>query len=163
EGGIRVPFFARGPGIEAGAVCRIPVAGYDFLPTFYDLAGGSEDLGDEIDGASFKSALFRPDKKQIKRPQEALFFHRPGKKESAIRRDDHKLRVVWNTDGTIASRELYKVDPNPIEEGYNIADAHPETADLLQKQLLDYLESVDAETPKPPAPKRKKKKTNPSP
>ncbi|MEM7147855.1 MAG: sulfatase-like hydrolase/transferase, partial [Verrucomicrobiota bacterium] len=159
EGGIRVPFFARGPGIQPGSISRTPVAGYDFLPTFYDLAGGTEDLGDEIDGVSFKKVLLYLDKHDLKRPQEALFFHRPGKKESAIRKDDHKLRVVWNTDGTVASRELYQVDPNPVEEGNNIADAHPETADLLQKQLLDYLESVDAETPSPPAPKKKKKKT----
>ncbi|MCZ6671542.1 MAG: sulfatase-like hydrolase/transferase, partial [Verrucomicrobia bacterium] len=41
EGGIRVPFMVIGPGIEAGSICRTPVAGYDFLATFHDLAGGS--------------------------------------------------------------------------------------------------------------------------
>jgi arylsulfatase A len=160
EGGTRVPFFVRGPGIDPGAVCRTPVAGYDFLPTFHDLAGGDGNLGDEIDGVSFKAALSNPAKAKIKRPQQALFFHRPGRKESTIRQNEYKLRLVWNPDGTIASRELYQVDPNPVEEGNNIVDAHPEKADALQTLLLDYLKSVDAETPKPSAPKRKKKKTN---
>jgi len=35
EGGIRVPFFASGPGIKPGGVCHVPVVGYDFLPNMY--------------------------------------------------------------------------------------------------------------------------------
>ncbi len=158
EGGTRVPFFVCGPDIEPGSVCRTPVAGYDFLPTFHDLAGGTADLGDEVDGVSFKAALSDPDKATIKRPDGALFFHRPGKKESTIRQGKFKLRLVWNKDGTIASHELYQVDPNPVEEGNNIADAHPEKAAALKKRLLDYLASVDAETVKPAASKKKKKR-----
>ena len=40
EGGIRVPFMVRGPGVNAGSVSHVPVAGYDFLATFFELAGG---------------------------------------------------------------------------------------------------------------------------
>ena len=40
EGGIRVPFVIRGPEVPAGHYCSFPIAGWDLLPTFYDLAGG---------------------------------------------------------------------------------------------------------------------------
>ncbi len=52
EGGIRVPFYVLGPGIKANSVSHIPVAGYDLLPTFYDLAGGTDPLPEEVDGGS---------------------------------------------------------------------------------------------------------------
>lgn len=156
EGGIRVPFMARGPGIKAGSVSRVPVAGYDFLPTFFDLAGGAGSLGDEVDGASFKPLLHNPQTKTIKRPHNALIFHRPGKFESAIRQDRHKLFVKWTPQGKIAATELYLVDPNPTEQGHDLAKRNPKKANALQKQLLEYLESVDAEEPKPRVKKRKK-------
>ena len=34
EGGLRVPFFAAGPGIEPGSYSSVPVVGYDLLSTF---------------------------------------------------------------------------------------------------------------------------------
>ena len=44
EGGIRMPSFVRGPGIKSGSYCDVPVVQWDFLQTFYDLAGGTEPL-----------------------------------------------------------------------------------------------------------------------
>ena len=156
EGGIRVPFMARGPGIKAGSLSRVPVAGYDFLPTFFDLAGGTGSPGDEVDGASFKTVLHNPKTESIERPIDALIFHRPGKLQSAIRQDRHKLFVKWTPQGKIAASELFLVDPNPTEEGHDLAAKNPEKTDALREQLLAYLESVDAEKPKPRAKKRKK-------
>ena len=158
EGGIRVPFMVRGPGVKAGSVSRVPVAGYDFLPTFYDLAGGSGSLSDEIDGASFKAVLRDPTTKFIKRPNDALIFHRPGKFESAIRQGRHKLFVKWTAQGKIAAAELYVVDPNPAEEGRNLAAGNPKKVAALRKELVQYLASVDAEKPKPRSKKRPKGK-----
>ncbi|MEM9283082.1 MAG: sulfatase [Verrucomicrobiota bacterium] len=156
EGGIRVPFFASGPGVAAGSVCRTPVVGYDYLATFYDLAGGTEALGEGIDGVSFKPALMDP-KAAINRSG-ALIFHRPGKLESTIRKGNFKLRLTWNPDNSVAGRELYNVGSNPTEEGNEISSKNPEKADSLQRQLLVYLESVDAEKVPPPKPKKKPKK-----
>ncbi|MDF1754472.1 MAG: sulfatase [Verrucomicrobiales bacterium] len=155
EGGIRVPFIVRGPGIPAGSVCRTPVAGYDFLATFYDLAGGSQPLSPEVDGISFAKLLKDPGA-TLQRPQKALFFHRPGKRESAVRQGDLKLFVNWNPKGEINSRELYQVEPNPRERGHNIASKHPEKADAMQSLLLGYLKSVNAETTADLPKKRKK-------
>lgn len=39
EGGIRVPFIVRGPGVPAGGWCPVPVVGQDLLPTFCAWAG----------------------------------------------------------------------------------------------------------------------------
>jgi len=39
EGGLRVPFLIKGPGIKPGRGCEIPVTGLSFLPTFAELAG----------------------------------------------------------------------------------------------------------------------------
>ena len=40
EGGIRVPFIIRGPGIEANSWSSVPIVGFDFFPTFAELARG---------------------------------------------------------------------------------------------------------------------------
>jgi len=161
EGGIRVPFLARGPGIRAGSACHTPVVGYDFLPTFYDLAGGAGALTDEIDGVSIRPLLNKPDTPKITRPHDALFFHRPGRKFSAIRRGDHKLMVYWTPEGKVRTRELYRVNPNPREETRDIAAREPAKVKELEADLLQYLKSVHAETPADIPSKRKKKPKGP--
>ena len=65
--------------MKAGSVSHVPVAGYDFLPTFFDLAGGTGSLGDEIDGVSFGAVLKDADTKSVNRQIDALVFHRPGR------------------------------------------------------------------------------------
>ena len=157
EGGIRVPLLVRGPGIPPGSVCHTPVAGYDFLPTFYELAGGKARLTDDIDGVSFRSLLADPPADSIDRPQKALFFHRPRRRFSAIRQDDYKLMLFWNADGTVERRELYRLDSDPREEGRDIAEQQPATAGELEDLLLDYLKSVDAERAADFRPRSRKK------
>lgn len=151
EGGIRVPFMVRGPGIRAGSACRTPVCGYDLLPTFFDLAGGRSELPDYVDGGSFKPLLFDPDKGSVDRPRQGLFFHRPQRLVSAVRQGDYKLIANWSSLGSVVSRELYRVDPDPREDGRNLAGEDPKRADELQTLLLDYLESIEAYSPPPPA------------
>lgn len=153
EGGIRVPFLAMGPKVPSGSVSSVPVVGYDFLPTFYELAGGTDLPVEEIDGVSFAAAMQDPGLKEINRPRGGLFFHRPGKFESAIREGDFKLRLVWNEKAEVESRELYLVGQNPVEEGNDRITDFPKKATSLEKRLLTFLESVDAEKA---APKRKK-------
>jgi len=64
--------------------------------------------------------------------------------------------VRWTPQGKIAATELYEVDSNPAEHGRNLATEDPNKAEALKKQLLGYLESVDAEKPKPRNLKRRK-------
>ena len=147
EGGIRVPFFVMGPGAQPGSVCREPVVGYDFLPTFYALAGGDPSLlTDEIDGADFVPLLHDRSMANFKRPQKALFFHRPVRRNfSAIRQGDYKLMLYWRDDGAMDRHELYQVYPNPIEEGKEITSDNPELAEELLNRLLAHLYLVGAE------------------
>ena len=157
EGGVRVPFLARGPEISPGSACHTPVVGYDFLATFYDLAGGRGSLSGEIDGTSFRPLLSDPGQASIDRPLDAIFFHRPGKMFSTIRRGDHKLMIYWTPEGKVRTRELYQVNPNPREEGHDVADKLPAKVDELETALLNFLKSVDAEKPKKKPPTRKRK------
>ena len=154
EGGIRVPFLARGPGITPGSQCDVPVVGYDFLPTFYDLAGGGPPLADTVDGVSFKSLLADPKSADFVRPGNAVFFHRPKRGVSVVRRGPNKLKLLWNKQGKIAGRELYDLDED-LAETQDLAAAEVALANSLQKQLLSYLKQVDAETPQNAGKKRK--------
>lgn len=146
EGGIRVPFIIRGPGIKPGSICNTPVVGYDFLPTFYQLAGGKLPLSKEIDGGSIVKLLNDPIKGVVTRPKDALYFSRPNRGFSAIRQGDYKLMLYWNKTGEIASRKLYNFNLSPTEEGKNTVKDNPQKADELQELLLSYLKSVNAKT-----------------
>ncbi len=147
EGGIRVPFIAAGPGIRAGAYCNVPVAGYDLLPTFADLAGGrTNSLPCQIDGGTLRPLLENSGKGVVKRSTQGLIFHYPhyiNQKRpcSAIRDGNYKLVRFWDKDEAV----LYNVQKD-LEEVSNIARAAPETAVRLRKRLEEYLASVNAET-----------------
>ena len=156
EGGIRVPFMVCGPGISPGSISHVPVVGYDFLPTFFDLAGGTGSLGNEVDGVSFREILSDPATVSLHRPTDAIVFHRPRRLESAIRDDRFKLFIKWTQKGEIAARELYRVDRNPVEQGQDLSAEHQGRVDAMEKRLVHFLASVNAEKPKPRTTKRKK-------
>lgn len=58
EGGLRVPLIVRGPGVPTNSFCDVPVVGYDFFPTFCDLAGVQASLPEGTEGGRL-SHLFR--------------------------------------------------------------------------------------------------------
>ncbi len=158
EGGIRVPFMVRGPGITAGRICHSPVVGYDFLPTFFDLAGGQQPTTEEVDGTSLRPLLTDP-RADIDRRHRALYFHRPRRKFSTIRQGDYKLMLHWRPDGKLRTQELYQVNPDPREQGRDIADQEPQKANALKALLLDHLKQVKAEKASATVPKKKKTRT----
>ncbi len=146
EGGIRVPFYVRGPGIESKAVSHIPVVGYDLLPTFYELAGGKEPLPGEVDGGSLVDVLRgESNTPRIRRGINGLVFHRPRRRSTVIVQDDFKLMLKWGSEGRVVSTALYNtlVDPS---ESTDIAERHTDKAEALKETLLAYLRSVNAET-----------------
>ena len=159
EGGIRVPFIVRGPGVEAGAICREPVAQWDLLPTFYDLAGGRAPLAADIDGSSLRELLENAGKGTVKRSWPGLVFHRPllkGQPHSAIRVGDYKLVITWSGPWQVAKRELFNLAKD-IGEQQNLADQMPEKAAEMAASLISYLKSVNAETALAPKPASKSK------
>lgn len=143
EGGIRVPFYVRGPGIAPHSFSHVPVSGYDLLPTFYELAGGGQPLPGEVDGGSLV-ALLHGRASEVRRPLNGLVFHRPAKHSSVLQQGDYKLFLTWNAEGGIAHTALYNMK-NDYAEQYDLAGRYPEKVHELQQLLLTYLTSVEAE------------------
>ncbi len=150
EGGLRVPFVVKGPGIQANSVCNVPVVGWDLLPTFAALAGAIGPLDNplEIDGVSFSHLLKNEGNGEIKRPFEGLVFHQPfalgggHRRHSAIRVGDSKLIKFWET------KELLLFDLKEDRgEMNNLAQSMPDRAETLHQQLMAYLTQVNAEIP----------------
>ena len=155
EGGIRVPLIVRGPSIKAGSVCRVPVAGYDFLPTFYALAGGKDDLSKELDGGSFVPLFSDPETDSVKRPIDGLIFSRPRQRMAAIRAGKWKLLAKINAKREIQSSKLFNVVED-IAEKNDLFTTQADKAKQLQARLKTYLETVV--DPSPTAKQRKKEK-----
>jgi arylsulfatase A-like enzyme len=146
EGGVRVPFIVRGPGVAPRSWSHVPVAGYDILPTVYDLAGGTAPLPQEIDGGSLKPVLAGAGKGSVRRGLPGLVFHRPltapVNRLSALRIGDHKLVVKW----TNGQKELYDLSRD-IGEEHDLATKMPGRTDEMYDILTRYLKEVNAETP----------------
>ncbi len=147
EGGIRVPFLVRGPGIPRGSWCHEPIVGFDFLPTFAELAGVSEDLPRDLEGTSFAKLLTTPDH-TLERQSHGLVFHfphyqGPAGPQSTIRVGDLKLSLSYETGETT----LYDLTKDPGETSDLSAD-RPEETQRLRKLLEEHLEHLDANMPR---------------
>ena len=155
EGGIRVPLLVRGPSIKAGADCRVPVVGYDFLPTFYALAGGKDDLSKELDGGSFVPLFSDPETDSVKRPIDGLVFSRPRQRMAVIRSGQWKLLAEVNAKREIQSTKLFNVVEDIAEE-VDLSTTQADQARQLHTRLKTYLETVV--DPSPTAKQRKNAK-----
>ena len=144
EGGIRMPSFVRGPGIKSGSYCQVPIVQWDFLQTFYDLAGGSEPLPEDLDGGSLRDVFESGDRGRVKRNTRDLIFHFPwhtGVAESVIRSGKYKLRK------DLDSLEIELFDLNKdLGENNNLAADMPGLVQKLDKKRAKYLQEVNAET-----------------
>ncbi len=151
EGGIRVPFVIAGPSVASNSILRVPVTGYDLLPTFYDLAGGTEALPSAVAGGSFRSVLERGGVGEVKRAFDRLVFHRPKHRRdpaSAIRVGDYKLLLRYPTAARSRARMLFDLAADPLESR-DLSGERSDEADELERMLLGYLQSVEAEEPEP--------------
>ena len=124
EGGIRVPFIAKGPGVPAGSVNDHQLAFYDVLPTLLDYAGldgnayslksSTEEC--RYDGISFCETLTGNDKEQEK--HEFLYWEFHETNMMALRMGDWKLVVKGGTP------HLYDLSKD-IHEDKDVAGQHP--------------------------------------
>jgi arylsulfatase A-like enzyme len=155
EGGIRVPMIIKGPGIGSHVYCHVPVTGYDILPTISDLAGNTHVLPAYLDGASIRPLFSDPGKGRVRRPEEALYFHRyaGGYPHSAIIDGDYKLIKFWKT----GKEELYDLSKD-VGEVHDLAAEQPAKLKELDAKLMNYLTRVHAEILDPSLPQGKKKK-----
>ncbi|VGO23520.1 sulfatase [Pontiella sulfatireligans] len=147
NGGIRVPMIVKGPGIKSGSVFNGNVVNYDFLPTFYDWAGGDPSTLQDIDGVSLVDYMKgkKPDEDFLNRN---LYFHYPHYREavphSAIVSGSYKVMHFYERPDIPMLFDLSQ-DPGEVS---NIAKQNPETHNRLFGEMMDYLKEVGARFPK---------------
>lgn len=149
EGGVRVPFIIRGPGIQPDSWCHTRIVGYDMLPTFCDWAGVPlSKLPKGIEGGSIVPLLKNGGKGKVTRPREELVFHFPHYQgdtpHSAIISGDLKL-IRFYEDNRVVLYDLAK----DLRERNDLASKMPQEAARLKARLADYLTQVNAQLPTP--------------
>ena len=150
EGGIRVPFLVRGPGVAGGVCSHVRASACDLLPTLAELAGVAK-WPAEVEGGSLAGVLRGRGVGTVARPHEAFVVHFPhydlqSTPASAIFLDDWKLIRSYETDTV----QLFDVTADP-EERHDLAAKEPKVVADLQKRLDAYLRSIDAGMPTPRA------------
>jgi uncharacterized sulfatase len=147
EGGHRVPFLARAPGLTpAGFVCEEPAVNLDLFPTFLALAGLAQPNDRVIDGKDI-SRLLRGGSDQS--PHEHLFLYHHGELEGVrsgrwkyVRNTSHyvwpmpankKLGGLSNhTAGPLPLLHDLSTDPG---EAYNLAERFPDVVGRLDAAM----------------------------
>ena len=146
EGGIRVPFFAEGPGIPAGTVSRDSITGCDLFPTFCHIAG--VDIPKGLEGVSIVPLLSG---RTAKLPERPHLFHYPHygqgarqKPQSALILGDYKVLYDWEGQKT----QLFDLSKD-LGEKNDLAQEMPEKATELLALLHKRLKETDASLPTP--------------
>lgn len=157
EGGIRVPFIVRWPKqIAASATSDHPVIGYDLLPTFVDVAGGSVA---NVDGQSFYQTLLGSEVEE----RGHLIWHFPyyhpestfsksidtigindfevskTRPQSAIRHQNYKLLKFAEDNRT----ELYDLNAD-LSEQNDLSEEMPHFTAALNAKLETVLTKMNA-------------------
>jgi arylsulfatase A-like enzyme len=150
EGGTRVPFIVRWPGVtQPGGVTDMPTIHVDLFPTFLEIAGASPPA-QVLDSESLVS-LWRDPAAKLKR--EAIFQHFPGylgagandwrtTPVSLIQSGDWKL-MEFLENGRL---ELYDLR-NDVGETTNLAEREPAKAKELHGKLMAWRKAIDAPRP----------------
>ena len=145
EGGIRVPFIVRGPGVAPGSWCHQPVIGYDLFPTFCRWAGVKDKLPAKLDGGDL-SPLLSGLNQPVTRRDSGLLFHFPHYQGdtpvSSIREGDLKF-VLYYEDNT---RLLFDLAKDPSERN-NLVETRKEDAAHLEAKLRARLKEAGARLP----------------
>lgn len=153
EGGLRVPFIVRWPGVvRPGTTSEAVLAHVDIYPTLAEIAGARLRPGYPLHGLSFVPTLRSP---QARPARDAIFWHFPGYLESyvhpagfrttpagAIHAGDFKLLEFFET-GRV---ELYNLKDD-IGERTDLAGAMPAMAKELRAQLAAWRGTVGALMP----------------
>lgn len=160
EGGIRVPFCIKWPGIiNSGSKSDIPINGVDFMPTFAEIANADLPVNQPVDGKSFIPIL----KGNSFDRNRFLFFHFPlylggsvpvlpsfdGVKNywravpsSVIMSDEWKLIYYYEYE----RYELYNLK-NDISEKRDLSEQETGIALMLLDQLKKWTSRIYAPIP----------------
>ncbi|MCX6906618.1 MAG: sulfatase [Verrucomicrobia bacterium] len=155
EGGTRVPFVARWPGVaKPGTACGTPAIHVDLYPTFLDIAGAKPPANYPLDGESLVPLL----KQSGPLKREAIYHHFPGylgagantwrtTPVGVITASDWKLMEFFEDNRL----ELYNLKDD-LSEKTNLVATMPEKAKELHEKLVAWRKSVNAPMPTPNKP-----------
>ncbi len=149
DGGLRVPFILRGPGIPANTFSHVRAFDADLFPTLAELAKVSEPLPKNIEGGSF-AAVLANGRGTVLRPREEYVVYFPHYDKdavgpaSAILLGDFKLIHIYETGVS----KLFDISKD-IGERNDLAAKMPEKAAELEQRLDQYLKEIGQELPKP--------------
>ena len=146
EGGIRVPWIVRWPGVvPAETVSGEPIVSTDLFPTLLAAAGVERDAEETCDGVDLMPML----RGEATLPPRDLTFHYPNyafhkrnRLGSALRRGDYKLIHFYDDD----SVELYDLR-HDLSEATNLAATLPNVAKELDAALRQQLIAEGANLP----------------
>lgn len=159
EGGFRVPFLARCPGmVPARRVAEEWISALDVLPSLVTLCG-LEPPVKPVDGVEMSGALRGTSAAADEKPRIYFSPIGPGINVHCVRLGDWKLRVaqgmggeIYTNDATTFAKqsawlprpELYNLRAD-VEESYNVATLHPDKV----RALMAALEAEMATMPEP--------------
>ena len=151
EGGIRVPFIVRWPGVvNPGSSCDTPTIHVDVFPTLLEITGAPAPR-QRLDGTSLVPLLRAPG---TKLGRDAIFQHFPGylgmgknrwrtTPVSLVHAGDWKL-MEFLEDGRL---ELYNLRDD-VGETKNLAGELPDKAGELHRRLVAWRTEVQAPMPR---------------
>jgi arylsulfatase A-like enzyme len=144
EGGVRVPFIVRGPGVaKPGSTTDAIACSIDIFPTILDLCGVKSSA--KVDGVSLAPVL-----KGEKFDRDTLYWHYPhyanqgSKPGGAVRAGDWKLIEFYENQ----RRELFNIKMDQSESRNQAADK-PEMVKELAAKLEAWRKEVGAKMPTP--------------
>ena len=145
EGGIRVPFIVRGPGIEAGTFSSVPVVGYDLMPTFLEIIKSDFKLPEVTEGGSILPVLKNGGNGEIVHPNDFFIFHYPmgsWPAQTSLIQGDYKIIKTWAFERI----ELFNLQTD-ISEMQDLSKSMPDRTVAMHAVMMDYLAGVDAIMP----------------
>lgn len=149
EGGIRVPFIVKGPGVAANSQSDAPVNGSDLFATFAELMGVKAPLPKDQDGGSLASLLKNKGQGQVDRGVDHFVWYYPHYRnmkevfpQASIRHGNYKLRKEYDTD-TLMLFDLSK----DLAEQNDLSRSQPDVTSNLHQRLNDYLADIGAKVP----------------
>lgn len=136
EGGLRVPFIIKGPGISANTISRKPVVSTDIYPTIMSILGLSKELPKKIEGGSLIKHIKSKGKQPIKRKNPFLTFRYSksgASKDIVIMQDEFKLLRAIN------EKKLYLWNiTKDMGESHNLTDEKPELTKQMLQKMTNY-------------------------
>lgn len=136
EGGHRVPFLVRWPGVvAAGSVCEQTICSVDLMATFAEAM--QQPLPENM---AEDSVSIMPLLKGESRPIHEMVVHHSASGVFAVRSGPWKL-ILGAPSGPAkpAPHRLYRLDNDPAEST-NLADEHPEVVKQLARQFREMID-----------------------